>query len=132
MGKIFHEERLNKVHPDLIKVIKHAAILCEFDVVIIEGARSAKEHAYNLKHGLSRTQRSRHVISNNKCGYACAVDMAPYIKGQIPWKQWDLFAKLNKHVAVSERIYNVCVEWGGDWKGFKDGNHWQLPWHMYS
>jgi peptidoglycan L-alanyl-D-glutamate endopeptidase CwlK len=25
----------------------------------------------------------------------------------------------------------VPVEWGGDWKSFKDGPHWQLPFKEY-
>ena len=25
----------------------------------------------------------------------------------------------------------VLLEWGGDWKTFKDGPHFQLPWVQY-
>jgi peptidoglycan L-alanyl-D-glutamate endopeptidase CwlK len=29
------------------------------------------------------------------------------------------------------RLEAVTIEWGGDWKSFKDGPHWQLPWASY-
>jgi len=28
-------------------------------------------------------------------------------------------------------VVGVSVEWGGDWKSFKDGPHYQLPWAKY-
>jgi peptidoglycan L-alanyl-D-glutamate endopeptidase CwlK len=28
-------------------------------------------------------------------------------------------------------LEKVPIEWGGDWKSFKDGPHWQLPFRSY-
>ena len=28
-------------------------------------------------------------------------------------------------------VVGVPIEWGGDWRTFKDGPHFQLPWGKY-
>jgi len=32
---------------------------------------------------------------------------------------------------AAPRRLRVPIEWGGDWRSFKDGPHWQLPWAEY-
>ena len=129
---IFNSYRLGKVHPDLVKIIIVAAKSLKYDITIIEGDRSESAQALNLKAGKSRTKRSRHVRTNNKNGYACAVDMAPLLpNGTIPWNRWDAFEALNGSMMKAAKQLGIPVEWGGDWKTFKDGDHWQLPWATY-
>jgi peptidoglycan L-alanyl-D-glutamate endopeptidase CwlK len=129
---ILNSYRLVGVHPDLVNVIQHVVGLFPFNTTIIEGARSEGAQALNLKAGKSRTKRSRHVRANNKNGYACAVDMAPLLPdGTIPWNQWDAFKALDTAMKLTAKNLGVRIEWGGDWKTFKDGDHWQLPWATY-
>jgi peptidoglycan L-alanyl-D-glutamate endopeptidase CwlK len=33
-----------------------------------------------------------------------------------------------KAAAANEKVPLV---WGGDWRAFKDGPHWELPWKFY-
>lgn len=122
---------LKSVHPDLARVVRLAADSLPFAVQIIQGERSAAQHAANVKKGVTMTTRSRHVKSNNKAGVACAVDMAPLLGRTIPWQRADLFKAMDVAMKAAGRALGIPIQWGGDWKTFKDLNHWQLPWAKY-
>ena len=66
---------------------------------------------------------SRHLTGH-------AVDLAPTSNGQVSW-DWPLYHRLEKIVKQAAKDVKVTVEWGGDWKKFKDGPHWQLPFSKY-
>ena len=40
-------------------------------------------------------------------------------------------AKWTKVVKQAAAELGIPIEWGGDWRTFKDGPHWQLPWAKY-
>jgi peptidoglycan L-alanyl-D-glutamate endopeptidase CwlK len=120
---------LKTVHPDLVKVIMAANF--PFNVQIIQGERTAAQHAQNVRNGATRTTRSRHVKSNNRSRNACAVDMAPLLGRTIPWQRLDLFKAMNASMMDASKKVGIPIEWGGNWKSFQDLNHWQLPWKQY-
>lgn len=60
-------------------------------------------------------------------GLSDAVDLAPLVDGEIPWNNWKAFADLSAVVKASAGELGMPVEWGGDWKSFKDGPHFQIP-----
>lgn len=115
--------RLYGVHPDLVKVIKMAANMSDLDFAVIEGLRSVERQKELFKAGATRTMKSRHLDGH-------AVDIAPMIKDEIRW-DWPLYNKLAVTVKNAALACDVPIEWGGDWKSFKDGPHWQLPWKQY-
>lgn len=135
------EIKFKTLHPDLLRVVRRAAELMPTPVfmnahidafMVIQTDRSAAEQARNVKRGASGTLYSRHVIANNRNGKACAIDMAPVqSNGIIPWKRWELFAALNAVMQRAAKELKVPIEWGGNWKSPKDGDHWQLPWKQY-
>jgi len=130
--KIWYESKLSTTHPDLQKVFRAACSKLPFDVQVVETDRSAQQAAANLKSGKSQTTRSRHVKSNNECKMACAIDAAPRLaNGTIPWKRLDLFQAINKAMMDAAAELKIPIEWGGNWKTFKDMDHWQLPWKQY-
>lgn len=122
---------LKNVHPDLANVVNLAAKSLPFNVQIVQGERTAKQHASNVKSGATRTTRSRHVKTNNASKKACAVDMAPLLGKTIPWQRLDLFKAMNIAMQSASKKLGIPVEWGGNWKSFQDLNHWQLPWKQY-
>ena len=81
--------------------------------------------------------RCRHVTGH-------AVDLAVYIRpvdadgdGKdddgifgIRW-DWPLYNRLGPLVQAAAVDCHVPIEWGGDWRDFKDGPHFQLPWENY-
>ena len=115
---------LQGVHPDLVSVVERAIQITELDFVVIEGLRTLERQRELVRIGASRTLNSRHLTGH-------AVDLAVYHGGQIRW-DWPLYDKLSFFVFKAANEVNVPVEWGGDWRTFKDGPHWQLPSHVYN
>ena len=124
MGKFNLSQRsldnLKGVHPDLVKVVYRALELTSQDFVVIDGLRTIEEQKVLVKHGKSKTMNSRHLTGH-------AVDIAPY---PISW-DWSKYYAIEDAMKRAAREVGVQVEWGGDWKSFKDGPHWQLPWSEY-
>lgn len=125
-------ERLNGVHPDLVKVVKLAITRTEYDFTVIEGVRSREKQAENVRKGVSQTMNSRHLTGH-------AVDIAPLIGGQIPWNDKDKFNYLADLMFECAKELNVAIRWGGDWnengdwkdERFYDGPHFELRRQQY-
>ena len=123
--------RLRGVHPDLVRVV----LRCADDwkdkdtgFIVTQGVRTLEEQKLLVKKGASRTLRSRHLKAPN--GYAHAVDLAVVLKGAVTW-HFPLYDRLAKAMKAAAKAEKVPLEWGGDWKTFKDGPHYQLPWASY-
>ena len=122
----FSERSLSKldgVHEDLVKVVKRALELSEIDFAVTEGLRTKKRQEELVKAGASKTMRSRHLTGH-------AVDLAAVVGSEIRW-DWPLYQKIAEAVKKAAKELNVPIEWGGDWKTFKDGPHFQLTWEKY-
>ena len=115
--------RLEGVHPDLVRVVKKAAALSDLDFTVLEGIRSVERQKQLVAQGASKTMNSRHITGH-------AVDLAPMIAGEVRW-DWPLYHKLAKIVKSAAADEKVPLQWGGDWRAFKDGPHWELPWKFY-
>jgi peptidoglycan L-alanyl-D-glutamate endopeptidase CwlK len=120
--------KLAAVHPDLVRVVKRAALLSDIDFTVMEGTRSVAQQKKNVAKGVSSTMNSRHIPG--KDGLAHAVDLVPMIKGQPSW-DWAVYNKFAPIVKEAAKVEKVPIEWGGDWKTFKDGPHYQLPFKQY-
>lgn len=125
-------QRVNKhlVHPELVRVMDDAADRIKrahagLTFIITEGDRDPRRQAELVRLGASKTNSSRHIGANQPSGKAEAVDIAAVIHGQISW-HWPLYTRLATTIKESAERCGVEVEWGGDWKTFKDGPHWQL------
>lgn len=122
------EKRLSRAHPDLAKVIRLAAEKTTIPFTILQSDRTLKEQEENVRKGVSQTMRSRHLISPD--GMVRAVDIAP-LDGNKASFAWPLYHKLAPIIKDAAKQLGIAIEWGGDWKKFKDGPHWQLPWGKY-
>lgn len=116
--------RLQGVHADLVKVVHRAAAISDIDFTVLEGLRTVERQRQLVVKGASKTMKSRHITGH-------AVDLAVMIDGEVRW-DWPLYHKLAKVVKQAAADVQVPIEWGGDWRSFKDGPHWQLPWARYS
>ena len=92
--------------------------LSEIDFSVIEGLRTKERQAELVKAGASRTINSRHITGH-------AVDLAAVVGGEVRW-DWPLYEKIAKAMKQAAYELNINIEWGGDWKSFKDGPHFQL------
>lgn len=131
------------VHPDLVRVVERAATLTPVPFRILEGVRSLERQRDYVRRGVSRTLNSRHLKAANGVGHAVDlvlafdVDGDGDIDGSDHWANpaspqgADAWRRLETAVKTAARNLGVAVEWGGDWRSFKDYPHWQLPWKSY-
>lgn len=126
------KRRLEGVHPDLVKVIERAAEITEIDFTVLEGMRTLARQKELLRQGATTTLNSRHLTGH-------AVDIAPYVDRKVSW-HWPHYHALAPFVWRAaqdvglpvDRVDNQgALQWGGNWRNFPDGPHWQLSWKHY-
>lgn len=120
--------RLIGVHPDLVRMVDRAIMLTTIDFTVLEGARTKARQTKLLAAGASMTMNSRHIPGRD--GLAHAVDLGAFVAGQVRW-DWPLYSKIADAMKLAAKELDIPIEWGGDWKTFKDGPHFQLPWKEY-
>ena len=108
-------QNLSGVHPDMVAVVKRAIEISEQDFSVIEGIRNINRQRELVKSGASTTMNSRHLTGH-------AVDIAPY---PISW-EWEYFYPIADAMKQAAEELDIDLEWGGDWKSFPDGPHYQL------
>jgi peptidoglycan L-alanyl-D-glutamate endopeptidase CwlK len=117
------KDRLSGVHPDLVKVVERAIEITDMDFTVLEGVRSKARQAQLFASGASQTLNGRHITGH-------AVDLGAYVAGQVRW-DWPLYYKLAATMKQAAKDVGVNIVWGGDWKGFPDGPHFELPREEY-
>ena len=125
-------QRLSKVHPDLVKLVVEVAQYGETYFMVGEGVRSSEKQREMVQKGLSQTMNSRHLLHPD--GYAYAVDLLPLIKLEGEWKVsqgWAPYYPLARDMKAAAEEHGVALVWGGDWKSFKDGPHFELDRKVY-
>lgn len=115
--------RLKGVHPDLVKVVERAIQLSTVDFTVLEGLRTIERQKALVDAGSSQTMNSRHLDGH-------AVDLGAWVDGQVDWS-WPLYSRIADAMKRAADELNVPIEWGGSWKKFPDGPHFQLPWKEY-
>ena len=125
------EKRLMYLHTNLQKFFIELLKISPYDFSISQGVRTAEEQ--NKLYQQGRTikgkiitncdgykSKSKHQVKED--GFGHAGDIAILVDGKVTWEE-----KYYKEVARAGRIlmqkYNV--EWGGDWKKFKDLPHFE-------
>ena len=124
--------KLKGVHPDLVRVAKRCARDWKdktLQFIITCGPRTLEEQKLLVRKGASKTMRSRHLVAKN--GYAHAIDVAATLNGKVRW-DWPLYAKIAVAMKAAAKAEGVPIEAGLDWKTFRDGPHYQLPWATHS
>jgi peptidoglycan L-alanyl-D-glutamate endopeptidase CwlK len=123
--------KLKGVHPDLVRVVKRCAADWRdktFQFIVTCGTRTLEEQKLLVRKGASKTMRSRHLVAKN--GYAHAIDLAATLDGKARW-DWPLYVKMAAAMKAAAKSENVPIEAGLDWKTFRDGPHYQLPWDTH-
>lgn len=115
--------RLNGVHGDLVKVVKRAISISEIDFTVLEGMRSVSRQEMLVATGASTTMNSRHLTGH-------AVDLGAWVDGEVSW-HWPHYHKIADAMKQAAEELDVKIDWGGDWKKFPDGPHFQLNWKKY-
>jgi len=113
------QRNLLGVHPALVAVVERASELTAVPFVVIEGVRSKARQAELVKKGASQTLQGRHI-------HGFAVDLAATAGDEIRW-DWPLYFKIADAMQRAADELNTPVIWGGSWRKFKDGPHFELP-----
>lgn len=116
-------KNLEGVHPDMVAVVKRAIELTPVDFVVTEGLRTVARQKQLVAAGASKTMNSRHITGH-------AVDVAAWAAGEVRW-DWPLYSKIAGAFKQAAVELGVPVVWGGDWKTFKDGPHFELSRSKY-
>ncbi len=117
-------ERLEGVHLDLVRVVETAIVMTRIDFTVLEGRRTEERQVELFAAGATMTMNSRHLTGH-------AVDLGAYVAGRVAW-DWPLYDQIGNAMKMAALEEDVRIEWGGDWRSFRDGPHFQLPWAEYS
>ena len=105
-------DKLEGVHPDLVKVVKLAITYTDVDFGVIYGVRDLATQERLYKSGKSQTMKSKHLVQED--GYAHAIDLMAY-DGSNP--SWDIVDYDNIADAMRKAGRELGVEhiWGAAW-----------------
>ena len=112
------KRELKSCHPDIQTVFNE--VIKYIDCSVLKGHRGEKEQNEAFDNGFSRLKfpKGHHNKIPSK-----AVDVVPFPVN------WDDLPKFHELAGV---VRTVCIqkdiklEWGGDWKSFRDFPHWQI------
>lgn len=111
-------KNLEGVNEDLVQVVHLAIELTPIYFVVTEGLRSVKRHAEIVAAGASRTMNSKHLTGR-------AVDIAAFPNNKLSWNFND-YKVISKSFKDAADELDIKIRWGGDWRTFKDGPHFEL------
>lgn len=114
---------LEGVHPDLVLVARRALELTTIDFRVTCGLRTVEEQQQLLAAGKSTTMKSRHLTGH-------AIDVVALVYNRVTW-DWDYYELIAQAFKQASSELGIPIEWGGDWKSFRDGPHFQLPHKEY-
>ena len=119
------------IHPDLRRVMDRALREAPFPFIVTEGLRTLERQRELKRIGASKTLKSRHLTGH-------AVDLVPYVDidkdGRVETEEmyaWPLYHRLAPAIKAAAAAEGVAIVWGGDWKSFQDGPHWELNRRKY-
>jgi len=98
---------LKGVHPDLVRVVEGSIQVTDVDFSVHDGIRTEEEQREFVKRGVSRTMDSRHLTGH-------AVDLVPYINGQLRW-EWAPIYRIAEAVRRVSHEFGIPIRWGGMW-----------------
>lgn len=124
-------DKLQGVHPDLVKVCLKAIELTSVDFRITQGVRTLAEQKMIYAQGRTRpgkivtwTLKSRHIG-----GFAIDFVAMPDSKN-ISWDE-KYYPFIGEAFKLASRMLNIPIVWGGDFKKNKDYPHVELDKNFY-
>lgn len=113
----------------LVSVVKRAIQITPLDFAVTEGVRDLDRQRLLMARGFSRTLRSKHIVGRAVDLMACGdLDGDGDIDAQDKAITWDRehYAKLADAMKSAAIELGVDIRWGGDFKSFFDGPHFEL------
>ena len=111
-------DRMKGVDEKLVRVIKRAIELTPIDFTVTEGLRTPERQKELVAKGASQTFNSKHIIGR-------AVDIAALPDNKLSWDV-EHYITISKYVKQAADELGIKIRWGGDFKSFFDGPHYEL------
>lgn len=125
------QAKLQGVHRDLVAVVEKAIALSTQDFTVLEGVRTLERQKQLFAAKKSKTMNSRHLTGH-------AVDLAPFPvngdfdeDGILNIADWDQYYPIAEAMKQAADDLGVPIVWGGNWKSFPDGPHFELNRRSY-
>ena len=111
-------ERLEGVDIRLVRLVEQAIKETKIDFTVLEGLRTPERQQQLVNDGFSQTLKSKHLTGH-------AVDLVALVNGKVSWdkEHYPEIARAMKKAAADQK---VNIRWGGDFKSFFDGPHFEL------
>ena len=112
------KEKMEGIDMRLVRLVEQAITETEIDFTVLEGLRTPERQQQLVNDGFSQTMKSKHLTGH-------AVDLGAIVDGKLSWdkKYYPAIAVAMKKAAADQ---NVNIRWGGDFKSFFDGPHFEL------
>lgn len=112
------KDKLQGVDIRLVRLVEQAIKETKVDFTVLEGLRTPERQKQLVNDGFSQTLKSKHLTGH-------AVDLGAIVDGQLTWekKYYPEIAVAMKKAAADQK---VNIRWGGEFKSFYDGPHFEL------
>lgn len=100
-------DKLEGVHPDMVKCVKSAIEYTKVDFGVICGMRTEAEQRELVDKGASQTMASKHLEG-------LAVDLMAYVGSRASW-ELNLYDDIADAMAKAAKTHNVAIKWGAAW-----------------
>ena len=100
-------DKLEGVHPDMVKCVKSAIEYTKVDFGVICGMRTEEEQKELVAKGASKTLRSKHLTGH-------AVDLMSYLASD-KYEELNLYDDIADAMAQASKEHNVPIKWGAAW-----------------
>lgn len=111
-------ERLAGIKEPLQVLAKSTIVDSPFDFSITSGLRTIEEQKVLVATGKSKTMKSKHITGD-------AFDIAVFVDGKLTW-ELKYYKQVATHIKKVAAKLGIPIVWGGDWKSFIDGPHFEL------
>lgn len=111
-------DKLKGVNTDLVEIALRASKTSSVPFVVTEGLRTTQRQAELVARGASKTMASKHITGR-------AIDVAAVVDGKVSWEM-KYYAQIAVAFKSAATDLGIRIVWGGDWKYFKDGPHFEL------
>ena len=100
-------DKLEGVHPEMVKCVKSAIEWTKVDFGVICGMRTEAEQRALVDKGASQTMASKHLEG-------LAVDLMAYCGSRASW-ELNLYDDIADAMAKAAKTHNVAIKWGAAW-----------------
>lgn len=111
-------DKMQGVDSRLIQVVKRAIEITTVDFKVLEGLRTPERQQELLKQKVTQTLKSKHLGG-------LAVDLGALKGADVSWDK-SLYFEIAKAMKQASKELNIPIRWGGDFKSFFDGPHFEL------